>query len=512
MQTTLRILLGDQLNIQHSWFGQVRPDVVYLLMEVRSETDYVKHHLAKVVGIFAAMRRFAQVLTEAGHTVVYLTLDNPENRQALDANILAWVGKGEFDRVEYQLPDEYRVDVTMQQLAQTMHPIPCVGVDSEHFLAERNALQKVFKGRKQYLLETFYRHMRRRYSILMEGDEPVMGKWNFDEENRKKLPEHEPVPQPPSFAHDLTSLVELIQSCGVETIGTLKGGLFPYPIDRAEALQWLQYFVHTLLPRFGTYEDAMDSRYRVLFHSRLSFAMNIKLLHPLEVIHAAVKAYEQQQESISIAQVEGFVRQILGWREYMRGVYWAHMPEYATLNYFQHRSPLPAFYWTGETRMNCLRNAITQSLEDAYAHHIQRLMLTGSFALLAGVHPDEVDAWYLGIYIDAFEWVEITNTRGMSQYADGGIVGSKPYVSGAAYIQRMSNYCKGCFYDPTKRVGERACPFNSLYWEFHHRHRSLLERNPRIGMVYRTWDRMHDTDRKATIERAQFLRENLDNL
>lgn len=512
MQKTLRVILGDQLNIQHRWFQEVRQDVTYVLMEVRTETDYVRHHLAKVVGLFAAMRRFAHALQSEGHHVVYIRLDDADNLQSLDLNILNLVKTHGYIKVEYQLPDEYRVDTIMKSLAARLHPVTCIAVDTEHFLTDRITLQEVFNGRKQYLMETFYRYMRRRYNILMQGKEPEMGKWNFDEDNRKKLPQHEPVPVPLEFNHDLTDLVTMVQKSGVETIGMLTDNRFPYPLDRKEALEWMHYFVQTLLSRFGTYEDAMDSRYKVLFHSRLSFAMNIKLLHPMEVIQAAINTYREYPDDISIAQVEGFVRQILGWREFMRGVYWAQMPGYATLNYFDHRASLPSFYWTGDTRMNCLRHAITQSLQDAYAHHIQRLMLTGSFALLAGVHPDEVDAWYLGIYIDAFEWVEITNTRGMSQYADGGIVGSKPYVSGAAYIQRMSNYCSGCHYDPNKRIGEKACPFNSLYWEFHHRHRSLLERNPRIGMVYRTWDRMTDADKKATLERAQFLKAHMNDL
>jgi deoxyribodipyrimidine photolyase-related protein len=264
----------------------------------------------------------------------------------------------------------------------------------------------------------------------------------------------------------------------------------------------LAHFCEHALPAFGTYQDAMLKTHWTLFHSRLSFSMNVKMLHPLEVVSAAVNEWKKRPEEISLPQIEGFVRQIVGWREYMRGVYWAHMPDYASKNYFNHTEKLPNWFWTGETKMNCLQKTIQQSLTKAYAHHIQRLMITGNFALLAGVAPDEVDAWYLGIYIDAFEWVEITNTRGMSQFADGGLVGTKPYVSSANYIDKMSDYCSGCFYDKKVKHGPKACPFNSLYWHFYARNKDKLERNPRIGMMYRTWEKMDSTEKDKILNQA----------
>jgi deoxyribodipyrimidine photolyase-related protein len=274
----------------------------------------------------------------------------------------------------------------------------------------------------------------------------------------------------------------------------------------------LDFFVEHCLALFGTFQDAMAPNEWSLYHSRLSFSMNIKMLSPKEVIDKAIEAYQKFPDKIQYNQLEGFVRQIIGWREYMRGIYWEKMPAYAQVNYFEHHEKLPDWYWTGKTKMNCLKNAIQQSLQFAYAHHIQRLMITGNFALLAGVHPNEVDAWYLGIYIDALEWVEITNTRGMSQFADGGIVGSKPYVSSATYINKMSSYCTGCYYNKAKKTGDKACPFNSLYWNFYDKHESKLAKNPRIGMMYNVWRRMQPNDKTELLTQAEYYLTHINEL
>jgi deoxyribodipyrimidine photolyase-related protein len=345
--------------------------------------------------------------------------------------------------------------------------------------------------------------MRKKHQVLVtHDDQPLHGKWNFDADNREKLPKKHQVIPPKLFNHDLSSLNGEIEQANVKTIGSVNANEFIWPINRGESLELLRFFVENCLPLFGTFQDAMAPLHWSLYHSRLSFSLNIKLLSPREVVNAAIAEYYRRPTDIAYNQLEGFVRQIIGWREYMRGIYWSHMPEYAELNFFQHLKPLPSWFWTGETKMNCLKHAITQSLEYAYAHHIQRLMITGNFALLAGIHPDEVDAWYLGIYIDAFEWVEITNTRGMSQYADGGIVGSKPYVSSASYINKMSSYCTECYYDKSKKTGDRACPFNSLYWNFYNSHEKLLSKNPRIAMMYRVWDRMSPTAKEELLLQA----------
>jgi deoxyribodipyrimidine photolyase-related protein len=376
----------------------------------------------------------------------------------------------------------------------------------------------MFKGKKSYLMETFYRKMRQKHGVLLnQQGEPEGGQWNYDAANRKKYDGKTKIPPlSVSGTAETSALLQeialLLQENEVDTLGQYPTENFPWPLHREAALQLLAHFCAYLLPFFGTFQDAMQAGEPFLFHSRLSFALNAKLLSPQEVVDAAIAAWKESPERIGLAQVEGFVRQIIGWREYMRGIYWAKMPQYATLNFFGHRRALPQFYWTGRTQMRCMSQAIGQSLQWAYAHHIQRLMITGNFALLAGISPDEVDEWYLGIYIDAIEWVEITNTRGMSQFADGGIVGTKPYVSSANYIHKMSDYCKGCYYNKDKRHGDRACPFNSLYWHFYHRHRALLASNPRIGMAYVTLNKMPAEELDSTLRQAEEYLQKLDEL
>ena len=508
----LRLILGDQLHADHSWFRHPRKDVVYTLMEMRQETDYVKHHIQKVVGFFAAMRHFAETLTRHGHRVIYLRLDDPENAQSIAENLQRLIHEGKFTRFEYLLPDEYRLDRQLEEWTSRC-PVPAAAADSEHFLTARDELRTLFKGKKRFLTESFYRHMRRKYNILMEDERPMGGKWNYDHSNRNRYDGAVSLPVAKQFRNDVHDIVGMLENCGVKTFGEIRPHHFIWPVSRRQALDLLAEFVQKRLPHFGTYQDAMVANNWSLFHSRLSFALNTKMLHPMEVITAALNRSRGGPDGgVAIEALEGFVRQILGWREYMRGIYWARMPEYASLNFFDHQAALPDYYWSADTRMACLRAAIAQSLRHAYAHHIQRLMVTGNFALLAGVHPDAVDAWYLGVYIDAIQWVEIVNTRGMSQYADGGIVATKPYISSANYIRKMSDYCDNCAYDHKKRTGAHACPFNSLYWDFLHRHRSKLEKNPRIGMMYRSWDRMKDDTREGLLVQAARYRADLNAL
>ncbi len=509
--TSLRFILGDQLNANHPWFQRVDPTVLYLMVESRSETDYVRHHIQKIVAFFLAMRNFCSELQAARHDVLYLRLDDPENTHELATTIRKVMDSHGIHHFEYQLPDEHRLDEVLSTFAESCHPAG-KAVDTHHFYTQRHELASFFKGKKRFLMENFYRSMRKKHGVLMDGDEPVTGQWNYDADNRKKLPDSEAIPAPKVFEKKVSEVVDVLINQGVKTIGSIDPQRFIWPVTREESLGLLEHFIEHLLPRFGAYQDAMTTRDWSLFHSRLSFAMNVKLISPAEVVNAVEKCWRERPEHASISQVEGFIRQVLGWREYMRGIYWAKMPEYAQLNFFGHKQPLPDWFWTGNTRMRCLSHAIEQSLEYSYAHHIQRLMVTGNFALLAGIDPDEVDQWYLGIYIDAIEWVEITNTRGMSQFADGGIVGSKPYVSSANYMKKMGSYCDGCHYRHDQRTGDRSCPFNSLYWHFYHRNRELLERNPRIGMMYRTWDKMDASKRTALLNQAEAHLENIASL
>lgn len=511
MSKIVRLILGDQLNYNHSWFKEVNDDVTYIMMESYEEATYVKHHIQKLVGFFLAMRQFGQHLKKNGHRLVYFKLLDAHNHENFWNKLNTFISKNHTERAEFLAPDEYRVDFQLNKFLETL-TIPYTISSTEHFYTNRNELKKQFEGKKTYLMESFYRAMRVKHNVLMEEDKktPLTGKWNYDADNRKKLPENFNPPPPLMFNHDVTEIVEMIKEKQIDSIGKIDVKQFSWPANRTESLQLLQYFCDYLLPQFGNYQDAMHSNYWSIFHSRLSFSMNVKMLSPKEVVDAAIDTWKKNQNNISFSQIEGFVRQILGWREYMRGIYWAKMPEFATLNYFDHKNKLPEWFWTGKTKMNCLHHAINQSLEYAYAHHIQRLMITGNFALLAGINPDEVDQWYLGIYMDALEWVEITNTRGMSQFADGGIVGTKPYVSSANYIDKMSNYCKGCHYDKTLKTGSNACPFNSLYWHFYERNRALLQNNSRIGTAYLTLNKMNN--KEDILKQANYCINNLDKL
>ncbi|MCS6822556.1 MAG: cryptochrome/photolyase family protein [Microscillaceae bacterium] len=508
----VRLILGDQLNPNHSWFKQKNDHVLYVMMEVLQETNYVKHHIQKIVAFFVAMRNFAYNLRTQGHRVLYLQLDDEQNLQTIPANLEQIFKQYQATSFAYQLPDEYRLDQQLKAFTQRLS-IPTQVYDTEHFLTKREEVAQTFAGKKTYLLETFYRKIRKKYHLLMQNEnEPLTGKWNYDAENRKKYDKKVPIPAPLFFKRNVQDIVEMLQKYKVETIGKIDAQNFIWACTRAEAEALLHHFVQNSLPYFGTYEDAMHTNEPFLFHSRLSFVMNVKLLHPLEIVQTAIEHWHKNQHFITIAQIEGFVRQIVGWREYMRGVYWANMPDYAQLNFFNHARPLPSWFWTGNVKMNCLNQVINQSLERAYAHHIQRLMVTGNFALLIGANPNEVDAWYLGIYADAIEWVEITNTRGMSQYADGGLVGSKPYVASANYMDKMSSYCQTCPYDKKKKIGKNSCPFNSLYWDFYARNEHLLAKNPRTGLAYLTLSKMDKTEKEALLRQAQFYLDRIEEL
>lgn len=508
---TLRLILGDQLNYNHSWFEKEDDSITYVMMEVRSETDYATHHIQKIAGFFASMRAFSHWLESKNHPVLYLRINDTNNLQSLGANLAFILKADKYTQFEYQLPDEYRVDLILKNFSCQLS-IGSKVYDTEHFFTTRDELGKFFEGKKTFLMESFYRAMRKKHQVLMDGNTPMTGQWNYDQENRKKLPKNHKATAPLVFNNNLSAIVEEISQTDIKTIGTIDKANFIWPINREQSLQLLDFFVAECLPKFGSYQDSMAPNEWSLYHSRLSFSLNTKMISPAEVINTAIIAWQKHHEIINYNQLEGFVRQIVGWREYMRGIYWLKMPEYSFLNFFNHQEKLPNWFWTGKTKMNCLKDTITQSLTFAYAHHIQRLMIAGNFALLAGTDPDEVDAWYLGIYIDALHWVEITNTRGMSQFADGGIAGTKPYVSSASYIDKMSHYCGSCFYNKAKKTGDKACPFNSLYWNFYDKHETKLSHNPRIGMMYKVWHKMKSEDKAALLEQADYYLKHINEL
>jgi deoxyribodipyrimidine photolyase-related protein len=507
----LRLIVGDQLNSNHSWFNDVDENTIYLMAEMRQETDYVKHHIQKVVAFFLSMRNFATELKANGHEVIYFKISDEANLNNLEKIIHKCIDEHKITQFQYQLPDEYRLDEQLKTICSNLE-IEFKSYDTEHFFTERTDLADFFKGKKQLLMESFYRDMRKKHHYLMNGSQPEGGNWNFDKDNRSKYKGQVPIPNPIMFKQNVDELLSEIKKENVVTFGNIDVSNFNWPTSRQACLEQLNYFCENLLVHFGDYEDAMHNDEKFLFHSRLSFAMNSKMLSPREVVETAISHYSENQESITIAQIEGFVRQILGWREYIRGIYWKEMPNYGQLNALENYNKLPDFYWTGKTKMNCMQKAISQSLDEAYAHHIQRLMIIGNFSLLTQMHPDEVDAWYLGVYIDAIEWVEMPNTRGMSQYADNGILATKPYVSSGNYIKKMSNYCDKCHYDVKDKFGEKACPFNSLYWNFLDEKKAHFANNQRMGMMLNLLKKIPAEELFQIKTKANEIIENLDTI
>ena len=409
---SLRLVLGDQLNSNHSWYQQVDEGVLYLIAELHQEAGYVKHHIQKITAFFLAMENFASQLKQAGHQVKHLSLDETADYKNLNDLISQLCQQYKVEKFQYQQPDEYRLAQQLENLS--LPSIEISNCDTEHFLLPREEISQFIKPAKHNRMESFYRKMRVRFNLLMDNDQPRGGRWNFDGENRQKLKPADiaAVPEPLLFANPAGAVLQRIKAHNIETIGSSTESLL-WPVDRQQSLQLLQFFCAHCLPNFGRFQDAMTGQTEKrwsLYHSRISFALNSKMLHPMEVVEAAMTRFDKSQGVVDIAQAEGFIRQIIGWREYIRAVYWANMPDYRELNVLAADRDLPGYFWDGKTKMACMKQAIDQSLEYAYAHHIQRLMVTGNFAMLAGIDPDQLDQWYLGIYIDAIEWVEMPNT------------------------------------------------------------------------------------------------------
>ncbi|NKF52727.1 cryptochrome/photolyase family protein [Shewanella sp. WXL01] len=511
----IRLILGDQLNASHSWYREVDNSALYLIAELPQETSYVKHHVQKVCAFFAAMEQFAQALSQAGHQVCYMTLDETCHYADLPALINALLTKHQSQIFEYQQPDELRLSA---QLISFDLPSGVVRhqVSSEHFLLSHEELFTHFSPSKHHRLESFYRKMRKRFNILMDDRGPLGGQWNFDQENRQKLKpvDIENLPVPLTFANDVSHILKRLDKHQVSFFGKAEPELL-WPVTRKQSIALLNFFCQHCLANFGRFQDAMTAKSEhkwSLYHSRLSFALNSKMISPAQVISVAIDAFNQNQHKISLAQVEGFIRQILGWREYVRGIYWVNGDSYSNTNALNATRKLPNWFWSGKTQMRCQQQAIEQSLAYGYANHIQRLMVTGNFALIAGIEPDEVDAWYLGIYVDAIEWVEQPNTRGMALFADGGLIATKPYAASGNYINKMSDYCRECTYDVKDKTSDNSCPLNSLYWHFLQRHKTRFEHNPRTALTYKSWNRQSVEQQQAILSRAEYLLENLDAL
>jgi deoxyribodipyrimidine photolyase-related protein len=502
--TTLRLILGDQLTRDVSSLCDLDPaaDVV-LLVEVADETTYVRHHKQKIALILSAMRHFAEELRDEGVTVDYVRLEQAGNTGSFDGELRRAVARHRPGRIVVTEPGEWRVWEAMRLWSKAFD-IPVEIREDDRFFCSRRRFARWARDRKSYRMEFFYRDMRRETGLLMDGEVPVGGRWNFDAENRKSLPPGLVPPPRAAFEPDAITreVLDLVAGHFPDHFGDLEP--FGWGVKRENALEALDHFMAACLPSYGDYQDAMKSGNAFLYHSVLSPYLNCGLLTAREVCFAAEREWKAGRAPLNA--VEGFIRQILGWREYVRGIYWLRMPDYAKTNALSAKRPLPWFYWSGETAMNCVANAIGDTRRHAYANHIQRLMVTGNFALLAGIDPAEIEEWYLVAYADAYEWVELPNVHGMVMFADGGLLASKPYAASGAYIDRMSDYCSGCAYDPAVKTGPGACPFNVLYWNFLIENRAALGKNPRMAMPYRTLDRMAPERRKAIVkEAAAFL-------
>ena len=499
--STLRLILGDQLSPEISSLKDAdKSRDIILLCEVFDEAVYVKHHQKKIAFLFSAMRHFAASLSDAGWNVDYVRLDQDGNSHSFSGEVARAVERHAPESVIATFASEWRVLTEMRDWENTL---PCAVElrDDDRFYCSLDEFATWADGRKQLRMEYFYRELRRKTGILMSGNDPIGGQWNYDAENRGRAPDGLEVPKHTSFVPDdiTNEVLNLVEDRFGDHFGKLRP--FEFAVTHEQAAYVLDRFIAERLPLFGTYQDAMVEGEPFMFHAHIGLYLNCGLLSPQQAIIAAENAYHAGAAPLNAT--EGFIRQILGWREFVRGLYWLKMPEYAEQNALEAHRPLPAFFWTADTKMNCLKQCVSETRDHAYAHHIQRLMVLGNFALLAGLSPKEVNEWFMIVYADAYEWVELPNVSGMALYADGGVLASKPYASGGAYIERMSNYCRSCHYKVKQKNGEQACPFNYLYWDFLIRHQDRLSGNARMGMMYRTLAKMSDEKRAAILTDSQ---------
>lgn len=507
---TLHFIFGDQLS--HSIATLKNSDKkldLILMCEVHEEASYVWHHVKKLAFIFSAMRHFASELKESGFKVEYIKLDDKDNLGSFDLELSRAVKKYNPQNISVTEPSEYRV---LQKIInwQKNYKIPITIHFDDRFLCSNFEFQKWSKNKKQLRLEFFYREMRKKHNILIDkGGKPVGGEWNYDKENRQGYDKSLKSPKRISHKKDKITLevLEMVRNKFAKNFGELEP--FHFAINRAQAMIELDHFIAEILPNFGEHQDTMATGEAYLYHSLLSSYINLGLLLPLEICKKAEEAYHKKIAPLNA--VEGFIRQILGWREYVRGIYWLFMPQYLENNFFNAHEKLPKFYWDKKTEMFCLSEVVDQTSKHAYSHHIQRLMITGNFALLAGIDPKETHEWYLAVYADAFESYELPNTLGMALHADAGVMASKPYAASGKYIKRMSNFCQSCKFDPEVTVGEKACPFNSLYWNFIVKNEDKLKKNMRMQFVYPTWYKMDEKKRENILNQAKIYLEKIKN-
>ncbi|MFP4057322.1 MAG: cryptochrome/photolyase family protein [Candidatus Brocadiia bacterium] len=505
----LVLVLGDQLDPASAAFQGFDPDHdVVWMAEVDEEASHVWSAKPRIAVFLAAMRHFRDALRERGLAVDYHEIGDSEQPTSFASRLRRSGRKLRPRKLLALEPGEWRVRQSLQETADELD-IELEFRDDTHFYCTQADFEEHAEGRKALRLEYFYRERRRKLGHLMDGDQPVGGEWNYDSANRQSFGKEGPgeVPSPRSFSPDETTrqVIRAVDRRFADHPGTLDS--FDWPVTPEQARQALDDFVAHRLARFGPYQDAMWTGLPYVYHSRLSNAINLHLLDPRAAVAAAETAFREGR--VPLASAEGFIRQLIGWREFIRGIYWRFIPDYAARNAFGHDAPLPGFYWTGATDMACLRECIGQTLALGFAHHIQRLMVTGLFALILGVEPQEVHRWYLAVYVDAVEWVELPNVLGMSQFADGGLMATKPYAASGKYIQRMSNYCDACTYKPQARTGGDACPFTVFYWDFLLRHRERLSRNRRMALQVKNLERLDRAERRQVRKQADALRSRL---
>ena len=498
-----RLILPDQLSLTVSSLQEMSGDDQVLMIESYDYFTHVKHHKKKIIFLLSAMRHFATQLKQNGFNVTYIALENTTRKDTLKKLLKAFLKQYEIKHCIVTQPSEYYWQQELQSCEQ-YNGCRIEFLDDDRFLCTTKQFSEFASGKKQLRMELFYRQMRQQHQVLMNEDKPIGGQWNYDKENRKPPKSGLDIPDTyhATIDEQTQSIIDLVEESFSDHFGDSLP--FHFAVTRRQALIALKQFIANRLALFGDYQDAMLQGEPWMFHSHISFYLNCGLLLPLECIHQAEKAYHDGKAPLNA--VEGFIRQILGWREYVRGIYWLKMPEYAEYNFFEAQRALPDFFWTGKTSMNCLKQCVNETQKNAYAHHIQRLMILGNFALIAGIAPDEVNEWFHVVYADAYQWVELPNVSGMILFADGGYLASKPYAAGGNYVNKMSNYCKQCQYKVSVKNGETACPFNYLYWDFLARNYDKLSNNHRLGMVYRVYQRMDpDKQQRITQDAERFL-------
>ena len=505
----LCVILADQLNQEITSLNDFDKDLDEILIcELKKNFTDINHHKKKIVYQISCMRHFGIEMDRLGFKINYLKLDNPDNENSYTSEIMKLINDKGIDKVIVAEPSTYDEMESIKNWQNT------IGIDVEIrkndlFFCDIDEFKAWAEGRKELRLEFFYRMLRRKHNVLMNGDQPEGGAWNFDKKNRKPIARKVSIPKTYTCIIDQETQ-DIINLVNLEFSDHFGGtDNFVFAVTRHDALEAMNRFIEERLVNFGDYQDAMTSKDPWLFHSHLSMYLNNGLLKPKECIELAEKAFYESKAPIN--SVEGFIRQILGWREYVRGLYWLKMPDYRDLNELAAEVPLPSFYWDGETKMNCLKISIENTRDNAYSHHIQRLMVLGNFALLVGIRPVELNEWFLSVYADAYEWVELPNVSGMALFADGGIMASKPYASSGAYINRMSDYCKDCHFNVKEKIGSEACPFNYLYWNFLDKNRERLSSNPRLGLAYRNLNKMPDNQLDSINESALNFFKNIES-